>query len=132
MTFPRPTSDTVAAIRAFLADPRFASASTLAAVGMAVSAQLIGVVEQHPHPGRDRRDMQAGKQDGETGGLAYLNELAGCVSSPRNTRRHAEIVAERATLRATLGARSHWAFWRKPRALAEFQPAAPALQPETP
>ena len=41
MTFPRPTSDTVAAIRAFLADPRFASASTLAAVGMAVSAQLI-------------------------------------------------------------------------------------------
>ena len=41
MSFPRPTSDTVAAIRAFLADPRFASASTLAAVGMAVSAQLI-------------------------------------------------------------------------------------------
>ena len=41
MSFPRPTSDTVAAMRAFLADPRFASASTLAAVGMAVSAQLI-------------------------------------------------------------------------------------------
>ena len=39
---------------------------------------------------------------------------------------------ERATLRATLGARSHWAFWRQPRALAEFQPAAPTHQPETP
>ena len=40
----------------------------------------------------------------ETGGLAYLNELAGCVSSSRNTRRHAEIVAERATLRALIAA----------------------------
>lgn len=41
MTFLPPSSQTVAAIRAFLADPRFASASTLAAVGTAVSAQLI-------------------------------------------------------------------------------------------
>ena len=42
MTFPRPTSDTVAAIRAFLADPRFASASTLAvANSVAASSTLV-------------------------------------------------------------------------------------------
>ena len=41
MTFTPPNNDTVAAIRAFLADPRFASASTLTAVGMAVGAQFL-------------------------------------------------------------------------------------------
>lgn len=41
MTFTPPNNEIVAAIRAFLADPRFASASTLTAVGMAVGAQFL-------------------------------------------------------------------------------------------
>jgi RecA-family ATPase len=43
--------------------------------------------------------------DGETndyGGIPYLNQLAGCVQSAANARRYAEIVAERAALRAII------------------------------
>lgn len=36
---------------------------------------------------------------GDFGGMRYLNELAACVTSAANVRRHAEIVAERAVLR---------------------------------
>lgn len=43
--------------------------------------------------------QQRGQAD-EVGGLPYLNQLAQCVPSARNARRHAEIVAERAALRA--------------------------------
>ena len=70
----------------------YGAASDLA--GRGVEPDMISVFEE----------LQQRGQDGETGGLAYLNELAGCVSSHRNTRRHAEIVAERATLRALIAA----------------------------
>ena len=41
-------------------------------------------------------------QVSDTGGLPYLNELAQCVPGTANVRRHAEIVAERAALRAVI------------------------------
>ncbi len=48
--------------------------------------------------------LQERGQADAAGGLAYLNELFTCVSTPRNARRHAEIVAERSTLRALIAA----------------------------
>lgn len=47
--------------------------------------------------------LQQHGQDVDAGGLAYLNALAECVAGYRNVRRHAEIVAERAALRALIG-----------------------------
>lgn len=38
----------------------------------------------------------------DAGGLKYLNDLTECVPGPRNAGRHAEIVAERASLRALI------------------------------
>lgn len=49
------------------------------------------------------RMQSAGTLD-ESGGLAYLNSLSTCVPSSSNIVRYAEIVAERATLRATIAA----------------------------
>ncbi len=40
----------------------------------------------------------------EVGGLKYLNQLSQCVPSSANIRRYAEIIAERATLRALIAA----------------------------
>lgn len=40
----------------------------------------------------------------QAGGLAYLTALTMCVPSAANISRHAEIIAERATLRATIAA----------------------------
>lgn len=48
--------------------------------------------------------LQQRGQDKDAGGLAYLNALTQCVPSARNARRHAEIVAERAALRALVAA----------------------------
>lgn len=48
--------------------------------------------------------LQARGQAQDCGGLAYLNELAQSVASAANIRRYAEIVAERATLRALIAA----------------------------
>jgi hypothetical protein len=43
-------------------------------------------------------------KDQDAGGLSYLNTLANCVPSAANIRRYAEVVAERATLRALIAA----------------------------
>lgn len=43
--------------------------------------------------------LKAHGKDEQSGGLAYLNELAGSVPSAANIRRYAEIVVERALLR---------------------------------
>lgn len=48
--------------------------------------------------------MQSAGKAGESGGLAYLNELAQYVPSAANVRRYAEIVAERAMMRRLMGA----------------------------
>jgi len=40
--------------------------------------------------------------DEAAGGLAYINELAHCVAIPRNARRYAEVVADRAAERALI------------------------------
>jgi len=45
--------------------------------------------------------QQIGQAD-DAGGLNYLNLLTQCVPSARNARRHAEIVSERAALRALI------------------------------
>lgn len=42
--------------------------------------------------------------DEQVGGLAYINDLADSVASASNARRYAEIVSERATLRALISA----------------------------
>lgn len=48
--------------------------------------------------------LQQRGQVQEVGGLPYLNDLTQCVTGPTNARRYAEIVAERATLRALIAA----------------------------
>lgn len=48
--------------------------------------------------------MQSAGKAAESGGLAYLNELAQYVPSAANVRRYAEIVAERSLMRGLLGA----------------------------
>ena len=48
--------------------------------------------------------LQSLGQDGDAGGLAYLNALAQSVPSAANLRRYAEIVRERAVLRKLIEA----------------------------
>lgn len=70
----------------------YAAMLELSAAGLPVD--IIAVFER----------LQQHGQDEEVGGLAYLNALCGCVATARNARRHAEIVAERAALRALIAA----------------------------
>lgn len=48
--------------------------------------------------------IAAANETDQTGGLGYLAELAAAVASTRNARRYAEIVADRALLRALVAA----------------------------
>lgn len=70
----------------------YGAAIDLAAQG--VEADMITVFEA----------LQERGQAQDAGGLSYLNELAQGVLSPRSVRRYAELVAERATLRALIAA----------------------------
>ena len=88
----------------------YGAAVDLAAQG--VQADVISVFEALERAGKAQ----------DVGGLAYLNDLCRCVPSASAIRRHAEIVAERATLRAIIAASDNLAtaaFNTKGRSVAE-------------
>ena len=88
-----PAVSEVLALADFYSHPHrmiYAAVLELSAAGTEVD--LISVYER----------LQQHGQDAEVGGLSYLNALMQCVLSARNARRHAEIVAERAALRALI------------------------------
>jgi KaiC/GvpD/RAD55 family RecA-like ATPase len=64
-------------------------------VHMGAPVDVISVLDQ-------LRRTLSGESD--AGGISYLNELAQCVPSSRNSNRYAEIVVERATLRSLIAA----------------------------
>lgn len=85
-------SDTVNAGHFFRHENRLIFGAVAAVVKAGHMVDVISVFEW----------LQNAGQHEDAGGLAYLNALAQCVPSSANARRYAEIIAERAALRAVI------------------------------
>lgn len=87
-------SDVVCVADFYRYEHRLIYATVLELATSGAEADIITVFE---------RLQQHGQSD-QAGGLAYLNELTLAVPSVRNARRYAELIAERASLRALISA----------------------------
>lgn len=92
-------SDVLVAADFFSHAHRLIYGAALDLAGQGIEIDIITVFES----------LQQRGQAQEVGGLAYLNDLTQSVTSARNARRYAELVAERASLRALIAASDNMA-----------------------